>query len=294
VMIWDLPANGMSELTAPSLTMRGHTAPIYAVAFSPDGSRVVSGSYDRVVKIWEATTGQEVLSLAGHTGAVYSAAFSPDGRHLATAGDDGTVRLWDAPPLNADEGLQPESLSLVRSLFAQPLPRGDVIARLQQDDSLNGRVRRQALALAEHYPEQALLLNNTAWATVARPDADPAAYRLALRQAEASSRAVPEDGSILNTLGVAQYRVGMYKKAVATLVRADKLNSARYRGSTPMDLAPLAMAYFQLGRTEEAITNLQRLRAAASNPKWVNDEDAKGLLRQAEALLGKAAKKTGK
>jgi WD40 repeat protein/tRNA A-37 threonylcarbamoyl transferase component Bud32 len=296
VLIWDLPNPttessdaGTRELTVPVLTLRGHTAPIYTVAFSSDGNRLASGSYDRVIKIWEVATGQEVMSLKGHTGAVYSVAFNPVGRYLATAGDDGTVRLWDAPPLTSDQGLHPESLRLVQSLFARPLPREEVIALLRQDASLSERTRRQAMALAEHYPEEALRLNNTAWGIVVKPNAEPSAYRLALRQAEAACRVVPQDGSLLNTLGVAQYRTGMYKEAIATLLRANELNSARYRGSTPLDLAPLAMAYFQLGQTEKALTNLRQLREAARNAKWINDEDAQGLLRQAEALLAEGA-----
>ena len=52
------------------------------MAFSPDGRRIVSGSYDKTVKVWDAATGQEMLTLKGHT-AVYSVAFSPDGRRIA-------------------------------------------------------------------------------------------------------------------------------------------------------------------------------------------------------------------
>ena len=69
---------------------------ILSLAFSPDGTRLVSGSYDHVVKLWDMTTGQTTHTLEGHTGPVFSVAFSPDGTRIASASLDGSVKLWDA------------------------------------------------------------------------------------------------------------------------------------------------------------------------------------------------------
>ena len=55
------------------------------MAFSPDGKRIVSGSGDNTVRLWDADTGQPVgQPLTGHTGAVFSVAFSPDGKRIAS------------------------------------------------------------------------------------------------------------------------------------------------------------------------------------------------------------------
>jgi WD40 repeat protein/serine/threonine protein kinase len=70
---------------------------VAAASFSPDGARVVTGSWDNSAKIWDAETGQAVLKLEGqHSGYVNSASFSRDGSRVLTASDDSTAALWDA------------------------------------------------------------------------------------------------------------------------------------------------------------------------------------------------------
>jgi WD40 repeat protein/serine/threonine protein kinase len=77
-------------------TLRGHLAPVVAVAFSPDGQRIVTGSYDHTARVWDAEQGAELMVLRGHDHEVKAVAFSPDGRLIVTGSADRTVRLWDA------------------------------------------------------------------------------------------------------------------------------------------------------------------------------------------------------
>ena len=86
-------AVGHSDLR---LTLAGHGATVLSAKFSPDGARIVTTSYDRTARIWDATTGEEIAILRGHEHSVTNAAFSRDGSRIVTASIDQTARIWDA------------------------------------------------------------------------------------------------------------------------------------------------------------------------------------------------------
>jgi tetratricopeptide (TPR) repeat protein len=136
-------------------------------------------------------------------------------------------------------------------------------------------------AIALERPEQ---LNEAAWLVVRSPQAAPDAYARALEQAEAAVKFAPGNGNILNTLGVAQYRMGRYADALATLTKSEKMNATK-AGSHPADLAFLAMAQHHLGHENEALAMLDRLHEVMQNMRWFRDAESRAFLREAEETL---------
>jgi WD40 repeat protein len=90
--LWDTRSRKML------FTQRRESDPslVLGVGLSPDGQRLATASYDGTVKLWDASSGKELLTLRGHTDVLVAVAFSPDGQCLASASGDKTVKLWGA------------------------------------------------------------------------------------------------------------------------------------------------------------------------------------------------------
>ena len=113
IELWDV-ASGKTLRT-----LQGHTDSVISAAYSPDGRKIASGSWDQTIKLWDAASGEGLRTLRGHTGFVYSVAFSPDGRQIASGGDDLTIKFWDAATGEELRTLQGHT-SRVRSIAFSP------------------------------------------------------------------------------------------------------------------------------------------------------------------------------
>ena len=80
--------------------LHGHTHQVNSVAYSPDGNQIVSGSWDKTIRVWTATTGQCVEgAFQGHIHFVTSVAYSPNGTHIVSVSLDQSIKVWNTEAL---------------------------------------------------------------------------------------------------------------------------------------------------------------------------------------------------
>jgi WD40 repeat protein len=92
VRLWDLRGNDPQQ--KPIRELQGHSDFMMSVAFSPDGSQLVSGSGDHTVRLWSVASGKLLKTMKGHSEYVFSVAFHPNGKQVASCSDDETLRIW--------------------------------------------------------------------------------------------------------------------------------------------------------------------------------------------------------
>ncbi len=91
-----LLAQGRLPAKAPVFTaLDGHTSGVRSVEFSTDGQRLLTGSDDNTLKLWNVETNKTIETLRGHHGWIAKATFSPDGQWAISASHDQQVRLWN-------------------------------------------------------------------------------------------------------------------------------------------------------------------------------------------------------
>jgi hypothetical protein len=265
--------------------LRARASSALSLAYSPDGHRLATAGSDGAVRLWETASGKEVFSFGGS--AFADVVFSSDGQRLAAIGVDGSVQIWESTAPSAELLQRREAGELVEALFVQHPDKYDVIEQLRRNAKLPESLRKEAVARAERHHEDALQLNNMSWYVVRELGKTESAYRRALRQVEEACRQEPENGYYLNTLGVAQYRLGLYVRALETLKRSDKINQQR-EGTIPADVAFLAMSYHRLGHKDLAEAARARLRTAMKLRHWYADAESDAFLKEVEALLGES------
>ena len=135
------------------INLSGHSSPVTCLAFSPDGTRLVTGSQrENDVKLWETRTGQELFTLRGHTAGILSVGFSRDGTRLASSSADRSIKLWNAVPISSERVDRRRVHEIIQLAF-DPRSATEVQNGLWNVPTLPERVRTIALQMAQQRVE---------------------------------------------------------------------------------------------------------------------------------------------
>ncbi|KAJ7356504.1 quinon protein alcohol dehydrogenase-like superfamily, partial [Mycena albidolilacea] len=129
--------------------MAGHTAWVLSVAFSPDGSQLVSAAEDGSIRVWDVQTGLTLVQFIGHSCAVKSVVYTIDGKRVVSGSDDATIRIWNIEGGQEEVSLDGrcEILSLSISSGGTTLVSGSVRGVVQLWDIAQHKCTREVLRL---------------------------------------------------------------------------------------------------------------------------------------------------
>ena len=180
-----------------------------------------------------------------------------------------------------------ELLSVIALAGCMPEPNLDNVV----DPNMVPRERPIARSPRDKSRLSAASLNQSSWNVVRSPTASDTRYRQALRWAEQACELHPDNANLLNTLGVAQYRVDDFLAARATLTRAKQLRGGNESGrDATWDLVFLAMTEHRLGAIAAAQTLWQQVQRAIEVHELHRNRELQAFVREARSLINSSSK----
>jgi WD40 repeat protein len=257
-------------------------------AFLSGGNRIIGAARaaDRHLAILDVDSGERLLTLKHELTPFTQLAVAADGT-VVEQPLHGPIRLWDATP-----SYEVEAWNRADFLYSQLGFYDAVAAAIRSDLALSPAGRKVALWLAgtvrDNFPDAH---DRASWAIVKSPGGQTTAYRQALEHSLAACRLAPWNPGYVNTLGIAQYRLGLHSDAVDSLSQARRMRGSAFLSN----LAFTAMAQYRLGRRQEALGTLHELqlemRRTRDNRSQIegNADALSSFVREAESVISPAA-----
>ncbi|MHC4990359.1 MAG: outer membrane protein assembly factor BamB family protein [Planctomycetota bacterium] len=288
---------------------RAHSAPVTDLSLSPDGSRLLTTPFlgTEGAKLFDIESQSELLSLASFLPEKFSARFAGPNRVVIAAGRGyGTIRCFEAVPdrdryaerravleeRRAARAIELAASALVDQRKEQLVLVDDIVESIRADTSIDEPVREAALEITRVMRDDPWDLNMAAYEIAELPGRTAEAYARAVRWALLSLEGTPQDRweypSVLNTVGVALYRVDRFEDAIEYLLESERTGplDARVGESGPENTAVLALCHHQLGHHDQARIWLDRTRAhMKSDLPGFSIASSTNLLKEAEQLI---------
>ncbi len=293
IRVWDVAGEEVR-------TLSGYKGKVECVSISPDGKLVAAGA-GNLVKSWDASTGEQLKAWNVPSGRISSVSFSADGTRLYCDAPEKIVWNTESGQAieNADWTVAESPQNKSSNGRWQVIPSGDQVLLIdlwfkhttaeKSFRAFKAKSKRDWLnqSASDANLEKFYLFktNDQLWLTVREPDAKDKDYENALRQIQRVVRLDPANGAYLNTLGVAQFRLGDNKSAFETLSRSYAITTKSSGQSSIVDLVFLAMTNQRLGNVDIARDQLQRVRKGSQQPPWDTDSELRLFVQEAEALI---------
>jgi WD40 repeat protein/serine/threonine protein kinase len=271
--------------------LAGHADSIVALAYSPDGQRIVTAcrSPAEPIRVWERATGESLLDLVNQQADLSDVAFSPRGDAIAAAFHDWSAFVWSSSSTaerermrGAERAARRAELEHLDGLFAAFADPQRVVERLSADPGVDAARLRTAARLAHLVPSDPQSAELEIWRALRLPGEPEEDVHVALWSAQVFARVEPDDEHAQLLLGAALYRLGRLQESLAALERADELTGPR---SSVSALAFLTMARARLGDREGAERAFAELSALMQIPNVLIQRENQELRLEAEGAL---------
>jgi WD40 repeat protein len=248
--------------------LMGRTGAVWSVHFGP-ADRLVSGSDDGTIQLWDTHLGQPLIALPGHKDRAGCVAFSPDGSLLASGNMNDGLKIEDGRPLTPETAVKCEALALLKHLAGSPALSIEP-ARIRDDHTIRGPIRQRALDLAPQVADGLVrreadslvrsLLNDgfvLRARLVGAIRQKPGLSNLMRKEALAQAEHFVENPYVLNCRSRLTLRQAKEPDSTYHIALCQAQAACGHEPDNPDYLVTLGMAHYRLGQYDDALSKLE-------------------------------------